>query len=137
MQKTRPAPIVALADCYRDEMDLYTWSLEALGYTVVPVDSDDAVDAAATIVRIKPDIVVTRIRPGRFGIDLTWLLRRTAAGSDIPVLAITTYTDARLHHEARAAGVSDVHLLPLLPEALVAAVRKHVGVAKSHHGKAG
>ena len=54
-----------------------------------------------------------------------------------PAPIVRIKPDARLHHEARTAGMSDVHVLPLLPEALVAAVRTYVGVAKSRHGKAG
>src|SRR5256885_12511821 len=110
MQKTRPAPLVALADCYGDERDLYAWSLEASGYTVIRIDSADAVEAAATIVRLKPDVVITRIRPGTFGIDLTWILRRTDAASNIPVLALTTNIERQVHDAARAAGVNQIHL---------------------------
>lgn len=122
-----PSPIVALADVYPDERELYAWTLEAAGFRVARIGCGSAAEAAAEILGIGAAVVITRIRPGIFGIELTGFLREAGLGA--PIVVITTDTKRELHDAARAAGANDVYLLPLEPDALTAAVRRHVDSA--------
>lgn len=118
--------IVVLADPFPDEYELYRSTLSQAGFEVVALDTTDAAKAAATVVERRPQAVITRIRPGVFGIELTRHVREHAATKCTPVILITTYTEQSMHATAWAAGADAVFLLPLTPTALIQALRREL-----------
>jgi DNA-binding response OmpR family regulator len=116
-------PLVVIADCVLDEMELYCIGLEFRGFRCVPITADDAARAAELVLDSEPDAVVTRLLPGLFGVSLTRLLRADPRTATIPIVAITSLPKADLHAEARAAGADDVLLLPQSPDQIAEVLR--------------
>lgn len=111
--------VVALADFVPDERELWQQVFPTAGL-VVQLLPDDVPGALRRIRELTPDIVVTRIGPARFGIDLLLAMRADAFALDIPVLVLTSYALPALQAEARTAGADEVILLPVLPDDLCA-----------------
>jgi DNA-binding response OmpR family regulator len=120
-------PVIALADPLPDEAEMYAASLWHEGFDVRIITTSDAAAAATEIHDIVPDAVLTRILPRRFGIDLVIQLRRDPLLADRPVLVITslTYHEAELR-DARAAGATEVLLLPQTAEDLAHLIRGYL-----------
>lgn len=116
--------LVAIADPFPDEAELYQLAFGAAGFALHALPTDDPAKAASAALNARPHLVVTRILPGRFGIGLVGALRRQEETAHVPILVLTTYVDPRLHEEARQAGASDVLLLPVDPEELVKLARR-------------
>jgi DNA-binding response OmpR family regulator len=115
-----------LADYLPDELEMYTQGLRARGLTVVPVVTRDCSAAAEIISRTPCAAVVTRILPDRFGIDLTRRLRAALTTARLPIVVITSLSSDDLRLEARAAGATDVLLLPQTPEQVARAVKRAI-----------
>jgi len=111
--------VVALADFVPDERELWQQVFPAAGLAVQLLP-DDVAGALRRVRELRPEIVVTRIGPARFGIDLLLAMRADAAVADIPVLVLTSYSLPALQAEAQAAGADEVILLPIVPDELCA-----------------
>ncbi len=120
-------PLIALADAFHDEAEMYAMSLEHQGFDVRTVTTVDVTRAAKQIRQIAPDVVLTRILPGRFGIELVTLLRRDPIMADRPLLIITSLTNhMNVLRDARACGATEVLLLPKSAEDLADVIRGHL-----------
>jgi two-component system phosphate regulon response regulator PhoB len=117
-------PLIALADYLPDEVEMYVEGLRRFGFEVLPVETEQATEAAKTIGNVPCDAVVTRILPCKFGIELLRALRGDDRTKDLPVIVITSFPSPALHDEARAAGATDVLLLPQTPEHIARAVQR-------------
>ena len=111
--------VVALADFVPDERELWQQVFPTAGL-LVQLLPDDLAGALRRVRELRPDIVVTRIAPARFGIDLLLAMRADASAVDIPVLVLTSYPLPALQAEAHAVGADEVILLPISPDELCA-----------------
>jgi DNA-binding response OmpR family regulator len=120
-------PVIALADAFHDEAEMYAASLQHEGFDVRIITTSDVAAAARQIHDIAPDAVLTRILPRRFGIELVTQLRRDPRMANRPVLVITslTYHENELR-DAKAAGATEVLLLPQTAEDLAHMIRGYL-----------
>lgn len=125
-RETRPPLTAVIADIYDDEREMYATALTVSGVRVRVIGETDAAKVAAMIEADRPDVVIARIRPEFFGIDLTRELRARAATAAVTVVLITTYADPAIHQQARETGANTVLTLPVSPPDLIRAVHQHV-----------
>ena len=102
---------VVLADSFPDECAMYVEMLRHSGFDVrvVPTTLPEALQE---ITRQPPHLVVTRIRPLRFGIELIESMKRNSATAAVPTLALTTSILPEVTRDAWIAGADEVLLLP-------------------------
>lgn len=110
---------------------MYAASLEHYGFEVHPIQTADALLASGTVLRLYPDAVLTRILPGRFGIDLVRILRTNAVMSTLPIFILTSLAHSKILEEARTCGATDVLLLPVGAEEIAQTLRRHLPKQKS------
>lgn len=122
-----PKRVVAIADPFPDEAELYELAFGAAGFVMHSLPADDAPRAAEVVVSSGADLVVTRILPRRFGIELVRRLRSDDRTAKVPIIVLTTYPDPALHAEARTLGANDLLLLPVDPEDLIHRARQLIG----------
>lgn len=119
---------VLLVTLFDDERAIYSHYLRAEGFDVLLADGpEDAVQLAA-----HADVVVTRIlQPGRSinGIELLRRVKRDPTSSHVPVIVITSLMQAEFRAEAVAAGCDSYLLLPVVPDVLVAEIRRVLSAA--------
>jgi two-component system chemotaxis response regulator CheY len=96
------------------------------GYEVVSaVDGNDGLAKARGM---RADLVLTDLNmPGMNGIALIKEIRKLANYAGVPMLFLSTESDASLKAEAKAAGATGWIVKPFQPEQLLAAVRKVLG----------
>jgi DNA-binding response OmpR family regulator len=123
MSSTAPKRVVAIADPFPDEAELYHMAFGHSGFALHALPTHDAEVAARSAAEAGAHLVVTRILPGKFGISLCRALRAERRTARIPVLVLTTYPAPMLHGEAREAGADDLLLLPADPDELVKRAR--------------
>jgi CheY-like chemotaxis protein len=116
--------VIALADYLPEEVEMYAEGLRRFGLDVVPVTTEQPAEAAESIRSMPCDAVVTRILPSKFGIELLHALRQDARTKYLPAIVITSLISRSLHDEARAAGATEVLLLPQTPEQIAKAIAR-------------
>ncbi len=106
--------------------DVLTRCLSALGYDVCTVP-DGAV--AWDRFQAEPfDVVVTdQLMPRMTGLELSACIRH--AGSDVPVILITGFTDVLPGQAMEASGVSNLLSKPFTPSQLSLAIQQALGQA--------
>ena len=115
--------IVAIADPFPDEAELYQLAFVNAGFVLHSLPTDDARAAVDAVISSRAHLVVTRILPRRFGIELLRELRGNPRTAKLPVVVITSYPDPKLHAETQAAGANELLLLPVNPADLIKRVR--------------
>lgn len=118
------ATYVLLVDAFLDEGDMYAEYLRMCGFrTKVCRAPEDAVEDAT---RHPPDVVVTRLRQAGplTGIGLVQRLKAHKTTENVPVVMITTSWHAEDRDAALQAGCDSYLLLPVLPDALAAELRR-------------
>ena len=90
---------------------MYVEMLRELGFDVCVVPTT-LPEALQEITRDPPHLVITRIRPARFGIDLIEAMKRTPQTAAVPILALTTSITPDVTRDAWIAGADEVLLLP-------------------------
>jgi len=121
---------VLLVTLFDDERAIYSTYLRSCGFEVLTPDSP--AHALAIAVEALPDVVVTRIlQPGQSmnGLELLRRLKQHPLCSHIPVIIITSLMQPELRVEARESGSDGYLLLPTMPDALVAEIRRVVARA--------
>jgi DNA-binding response OmpR family regulator len=119
----RPVSVL-LIDGFADEAEMYADYLRASGLVVyVSGEPDEAIELASDVV---PSVIVTRLRqPGRMsGHDITRCLRDRDLTRDVSILMITTSIDPADRETAFHAGCDQVLVLPVLPDTLLAEIRR-------------
>jgi DNA-binding response OmpR family regulator len=122
---------IALADAFHDEAEMYAAALEHYGFAVHPIETADVTLACAAIVRLRPDAVLTRILPGRFGIDLVRRLRADVTMARRPIVIFTSLAHSDVLDEARGCGATDVLLLPVGVDDIAQILRRHLPTRRS------
>ncbi len=105
---------------------MVVFTLRDAGYDVVEaVDGQDALTKAASQ---PPHMVITDLNmPNLDGIGLIKALRSNPAFKFIPIIMLTTESQAEKKQEGKAAGATGWIVKPFKPEQLVAVVKKVLG----------
>jgi two-component system chemotaxis response regulator CheY len=92
------------------------------------VSAEDGNDGLAKARATKADMVITDLNmPGMNGIALIREIRKLPAYTGVPIIFLTTESDATLKAEAKSAGATGWIVKPFQGEQLLAAVRKVIG----------
>ena len=102
---------IVLADPFPDECAMYVEMLRGSGFDVCVVPTT-LPEALQEITRNPPHLVITRIRPLRFGIELIEALKRIPETAAVPTMALTTSIVPEVTRDAWIAGADEVLLLP-------------------------
>jgi two-component system, chemotaxis family, chemotaxis protein CheY len=101
-------------------------TLTGAGYEVV--EASDGADGLSKAKATTLDMVVTDLNmPVMNGLDLIRALRKLPAYRGVPILFLTTESDAEKKKEAKAAGATGWITKPFQQDQLVAVVRKVLG----------
>ena len=102
-------------------------TLTGAGYTVI--QAGDGAEGLAKARESAVDLVVTDLNmPVMNGLGLIRELRKLPAYKGVPILFLTTESDAAMKQEAKIAGATGWITKPFQQEQLVAVVRKVLGV---------
>ncbi|MEH6690899.1 MAG: response regulator [Pseudorhizobium pelagicum] len=98
-------------------------ALSNAGYTVT--EAVDGKDGLAKLDAGQFDIIVTDLNmPNMDGLTMIRELRKLPAHTGVPVIFLTTESDAEIKQQAKAAGATGWLTKPFDPESLVKIVRK-------------
>jgi two-component system chemotaxis response regulator CheY len=101
-------------------------TLTGAGYNVV--QAGDGAEGLAKAREAAVDLVVTDLNmPVMNGLGLIRELRKLPAYKGVPILFLTTESDAAMKQEAKAAGATGWITKPFQQEQLIAVVRKVLG----------
>ncbi len=101
-------------------------ALTNAGYTVT--EAVDGQDGLAKLNAGQFDLIVTDLNmPNMDGLTMIRELRKLPAHTGVPVIFLTTESDADIKQEAKAAGATGWLTKPFDPESLVKIVRKVLG----------
>lgn len=102
-------------------------TLTGAGYTVI--QAGDGAEGLAKARESAVDLVVTDLNmPVMNGLGLIRELRKLPAYKGVPIIFLTTESDAAMKQEAKIAGATGWITKPFQQEQLVAVVRKVLGV---------
>lgn len=114
---------VLTVDDSRTMRDMLMLALKDAGYRVV--QAEDGVEGLEVLQAENPDIVITDINMPRMdGFGFIEGMRADPAFSAVPVLVLTTESDAAKKQRAREAGATGWIVKPFDPVRLVDAVRR-------------
>jgi DNA-binding response OmpR family regulator len=117
---------VALADAFHEEAEMYAAALAPYGFDVRPIRTGDVSLAVRMVRRLQPDAVLTRILPGRFGIELVRRLRAEPSMASRPIVIFTSLAHSDILEEARHCGATEVLLLPASADQIAQLLRRHL-----------
>ncbi len=100
--------------------------LKGAGYQVV--ETEDGKDALAKVGRATIDMVIVDLNmPNMDGITLIRELRKLPAFKFIPIIMLTTESQASRKQEGKSAGATGWIVKPFKPEQLLGVVKKVLG----------
>ena len=121
IEQSNPMPLVLLVDDDEDSRVLYAEYLTSIaGYRVAEAENGKQALEMAAALRPKA-IVMDMSLPLMDGREAMRSLRGDARTSEIPIIALTGYTDVKASDD-RASGFQIVLVKPCLPEALTRAI---------------
>ncbi|MBU2515368.1 response regulator [bacterium] len=105
---------------------MVSFTLKNEGYSVV--EAVDGVDALSKLKQQPADMVLTDLHmPNMNGIDLIKNVRSDPNYKFIPIIFLTTESQAEKKQEGKAAGATGWIVKPFKPEQLVGVVKKVLG----------
>ena len=114
---------ILLVDDSKTMRDMERFTLQQAGYVVA--EAGNSADALTLVETENFDLVITDINmPGMNGIELVGELRKRPNCKAVPIIVLSTESEAGLKNEARQAGATGWIVKPFRPEALVKVVRK-------------
>jgi two-component system chemotaxis response regulator CheY len=114
---------VLTVDDSRTMRDMLKLALVEAGYNVV--QANDGVQGLQALDNLRPDVIVTDINmPNLDGFGLIERVRRDQRFRTIPILVLTTESDAEKKNRARQAGATGWIVKPFDPVKLVAAIQR-------------
>ena len=120
---TRAPALILVVDDAEDNRTLMRLCLEEAGYRLD--EAVDSADALAHIARERPALVVMDLSmPGMDGSEATRKIKENPETRDIRVLILSGHARGDIVDGAHADGAADVLTKPVLPDDLVAAVRR-------------
>jgi two-component system chemotaxis response regulator CheY len=101
-------------------------TLAGAGYTIL--QANDGAEGLAAARATQVDLIVTDLNmPVMNGLGLIRELRKLPAYKGVPIIFLTTESDATIKQEAKAAGATGWITKPFQQDQLVAVVRKVLG----------
>jgi two-component system chemotaxis response regulator CheY len=101
-------------------------TLTGAGYSVT--EAVDGRDGLAKAMAGNFDLIVTDLNmPNMNGLDMIRALRQSPAHTGVPIIFLTTESDAEMKTQAKAAGATGWITKPFDPEQLVKIARKVLG----------
>lgn len=117
---------VAIVDDSQTMRDMVSYTLKEAGYQVI--EAEDGQIALTMLSTTKPDIVITDLNmPNIDGITLIRQLRARAEYQGVPILMLTTESDAEKKNAGREAGATGWIVKPFNPEKLLSVIQKVAG----------
>jgi DNA-binding response OmpR family regulator len=115
--KSKPRPVILVAEDEEDILELVVFDLEDEGYDVLV--ARDGEEAVAMVRDRHPDLVLLDVAmPGLDGYEVTRRIRADAATSGTPVVLLTARAQVRDVIEGFEAGANDYVTKPFRPEEL-------------------
>lgn len=129
MQPSRPAAAqILLVDDEPDQIEMYRYTLEDVGFVVSSANTGG--DAIARACEVRPDLIVLDVRlPDMTGWDVCALLRTDPRTERIPVLILTAAAAPSLASDATSVGCAGFLLKPCYPNQLADAIRAILAAA--------
>lgn len=101
-------------------------ALTGAGYTVT--EAGDGVEGLAKAAATRFDMIVTDLNmPNMDGLTMIRELRSQPSQAGIPIIFLTTESDADVKAQAKAAGATGWLVKPFVPDQLVKVARKVLG----------
>ncbi len=124
------APLILLADADQDNRDLVSQILRLQNFdTVEAFDGPGLIESAT---RLHPHLILTELRLHQIdGFEAASRLKADPSTGAIPIVALTGYTPANLEEKARQAGIEQVVLKPVAPDALIAVVQRVLATSQA------
>jgi len=114
---------VLTVDDSRTMREMLRLALTDVGYRVV--QAEDGVHGLEVLAHETPDVIVTDINMPRMdGFGFIEEVRSDPQNRGIPILVLTTESDAEKKNRARMAGATGWIVKPFHPEKLAAAIRR-------------
>ena len=110
-----------------NETNLYLirYMLKKSGYEVI--EARDGVSGVELAVKEKPDLIIMDIQlPDINGLEATKRIRTSEAGSDVPIVALTSYAMAGDRDKALDAGCTGYIEKPINPEIFIKEIEKYL-----------
>jgi two-component system cell cycle response regulator DivK len=117
-----PRPLALIVDHDADTREMYVMQLQAEGFAAE--EAQNAAQALAKAVAIRPDVVTTDLGPSLDGISLCRELRSHQVTRTIPVIVVTGRGLRDDVQEALDSGCVSVLVKPCLPNELLAEIRR-------------
>lgn len=118
--------LIMTADDSASVRQMVGFTLRDAGYEVL--EASDGQDALAKLTGKTVQMVITDLNmPNLDGIGLIRALRSQAAYKFIPIIMLTTESQAEKKQEGKAAGATGWIVKPFKPEQLLAVVKKVLG----------
>ena len=117
---TAPLPIVLLVEDHEDSRGMYARELRRHGLEVL--EAVDVVDGLSRAAEKQPTIVVSDLHP-RGSLSTADLCRRFRL-QGVPVIAVTAVGAGSEYEAIRAAGAAAILEKPVLPDTLLAEIRR-------------
>ena len=116
-------PLILMVDDYDDAREVWGTLLRAEGFDVLTAATGP--EALATALSAAPNIVVMDLSlPGMSGADVARALRENDASRQLPLVALTGYSDPEQLQRAHDAGFDVVLIKPCTPSILVDEIRR-------------
>ena len=105
---------------------MVSFALQSAGYAVL--EACDGKDALAKLNGAQVDMIITDLNmPNMDGIALIRSVRAEAAHKFVPIVLLTTESQAEKKQEGKAAGATGWIVKPFKPEQLLGVVKKVLG----------
>src|SRR5262245_15467294 len=128
--ETVEAPLVLIVDDYEDARDMCSELLRYYGFRTETAAS--GIEALEKAQRLLPAVILMDLSlPGMDGWEATRRLKADERTRAIPVVAVTGHALGGHSENAREAGCDFFLTKPVLPDALIAEVKRIVGSAPS------
>jgi len=114
---------ILTVDDSRTMRDMLRMALAEAGFNVI--QAVDGVDGLDVLQRSTPDVIVTDINmPKMDGFGLIEAVRKDTRYRRVPILVLTTESDAAKKQRAKEAGATGWIVKPFEPTKLIAAIRR-------------
>lgn len=101
-------------------------ALTGAGYGVT--EAGDGIEGLARAAETRFDLIVTDLNmPNMDGLTMIRELRKQPAQAGVPIIFLTTESDADMKAQAKAAGATGWLVKPFVPDQLVKVARKVLG----------
>jgi len=135
MNDSKNSPLVLVVEDYQDAREMYAAYLQFSGYRVA--EATNGIEAIEKANQLMPDIILMDLAlPKMDGWEATRRLKLAEQTRHIPIVALTGHALAGHAEGARQAGCDAFVTKPCLPDALVAEIKRMLGLGDHGSGAA-